>query len=383
MNESTSYAGNLCSVRYNIITYEGCGDKGLCNTDNKCVCVDGYTNKGDWFDVPSSPCSISTQAYSIVHATFSAVAAVVTILCLIKFTILFKNRDRDRKSMPVILTALMTIPPFLITVYYLIAIISGNLFLKDNLALVIIVILLNVSWQVSSYFINSWLITSVARARSFSNPSSLKKSKVILRFLLSINVANTVGAATILIATYITKNIWLFRGYTGLTTMYVITHFFPYYYSKVMEEDIMKHIVESFKVRSSSTKMDNKIQLLQKSMTSVRKSFAGTFIYFYNIIFVVFTEISSYYIICCFAIGLLSALGCYTLFPNNGSGNNDEKSSALSDDQTRSTTNKLGSRNGTTSSVGHSAAHSDNSNISSDVNIGEDSRSLELRLDSL
>lgn len=380
MNGSTPYAGNVCSVRYNIITYEGCGDKGLCNTDNTCLCVDGYTNKGDWFDVPNAPCSISTQAYSIVHATFSAVAAAVTILCLIKFIILYKNRDRDRRSMPVILTALMTIPPFLITVYYLVAIISGNSFFKDNLALVIIVILLNISWQVSSYFINSWLITSVAKARSFSNPSSLKKSKVILRFLLSINIGNTIGAATILIATYITKNIWLFRGYTGLTTIYVITHFFPYYYSKVMEEDIMKHIVESLKMRSSSSKLDNKIQVLQSSMTSVRKSFAGTFIYFYNVIFVVFSEISSYYLLCCFAVGLLSALGCYTLFPNNGSSNDDEKSSALSDDQTRSTTNKLGSRNGTASSAAHSGA---NSNISSDTNIGEDSHSLELRLDSL
>jgi hypothetical protein len=271
----------------------------------------------------------------VTKAVVASLAAVATIACLFRFYQLHQQvrLGAQHKRVPSRITLMMSLPPTLIAVYNIIGLLVPGAVLHNNVALLILFIALNLAWFVSSGVIYWWLISTVANALVFNQPNAKVRAKRIMQFMYAVIVVMMIVTTALLIALYTTKWSGIFRIYASVMSLYVLTHIFPYYYSKLMENDIAEHLRSQ-----DDSHLDKRMKRLHTNMAAVRQSFSGTAIYLVDAIFVVMVEFSPYFLPVSFLMGIIFAVGCYRLFPDSVS-EEDEKSapqhplhsSALSD----------------------------------------------------
>lgn len=328
-----------CVSRYNVIQYDPCGPYGSC-VNGTCVCHDGATMVEDWHTV--TVCKVVTRNLNIAMGVVSGMALIAMLGCLYKFRLLWLQvqNGANHKRTPAYITALMSVPPMLICIYGIVALLTSVPTLKDQWSLCIVYIILNIVWSISGAVINRWLIGTVANAMSFSNPQAKIRARHIIHFIYAVLILQTVAVVTLIIVLRTTGWQYTFRAYAIVMTLYVMTYVFPYYYSKLMERDVESHI-KSQDIR----KQDQRMHRLHQNMTAVRQSFAGTAIYMVNAVFAIVIELSPYYLVVTFIIGVIFALGCYRIFPDgvedhdDSGGSNIAHTSAMSDAMTGATQN--------------------------------------------
>lgn len=309
-----------CILEQSLAFRAPCNNRGLC-VETYCLCNQGYSNQSDWID---GSCIKDVEGVKITNIILTSLAFLAFCAAVFKAFMLF----RQKRYTTARISVLMSLPALIIGIYCLITLTTNEKNLKDSIVLTVLMILLNLVWQIGAIVINRWLILSTASATSFNNPKAAKQANQIVWFLTGLSLATFAILAVLHILLLIYKFDIIHRIYTTVMSVYVLSHFFPYWFSSKMERHIEEHIKMSNQV-GSENRIEKRLNRLSSNMANIRGSFTGTVMYLHNIIFVLFTDFSPYYIQINFILGIISAVGCYRLFPNKEDTSNN--SSTLSD----------------------------------------------------
>lgn len=309
-----------CILDQSLVFRAPCNNRGLC-LETYCLCNQGYSNQSDWID---GSCIKDVEGIKIANIILTSLAFLAFCATLFKAFMLFRQKRYTTAKISV----LMSLPPLIIGTYCLITLITNEKNLKDSVVLTVLMILLNLVWQIGAIVINRWLILSTASATSFNNPEAAKQAKYVVWSLTTASAIVFVALAVLHILLLIYKFDIIHRIYTTIMSFYVLSHIAPYLFSRKMEMHIQEHIRMSNQV-GSEDRVEKRLNRLSNNMANIRSSFSGTIMYLHNIIFVLFTDFSPYYLQINFILGIISAVGCYRLFPNKEDTSNN--SSTLSD----------------------------------------------------
>lgn len=267
------------------------------------------SNITDWCRTEYTAPEVTTGLY----LTVDGLSTIAAILVWVHFIRLFNSEQLTGATRTRILrnVALMSVPPTLIVINGCIRVITMTS-MCQSLLMTITMCLLHLSWSLSSYFLYSHTVEIVEKTSLKTNTDLKLKFLKLYIILNSSSQFIILGAFHVLI--YVLKNPELIRYYAIFMVVYVCTHVIPIGASHRILNIVKKHHEESLKL-GATDKEQSRIAGLVTKVASMRNTFVGTILYLYNIIFIVRPDWSNYYLIMMFMIGVLSALGCFTIFP--------------------------------------------------------------------
>lgn len=307
-----------CGFQLNILQTPPCLGRGLCSGNDTCICDPGVSSESDWFKLPVQTCITDSRALWTTAIVLTTLSVFAIILILFKFALLHGVSKRSVTNLrePRLITLLMSVPVVIIVIYEVIFILSdGKAFLLDSVSLIICLILLNLTWQISAFCINRHLIRIVSSAQPTKHPIITSKSNRVILLCGLINIVTFFILAIILIILYTSKNPGMYRAYCIATSFYVLIHAVPYFYSSVLESELRRIILQQKDASPANISPRTALEIAHNNISGVKQSFLGTSVFFYNILFAIFTEWSPYYVQVQFAVGIVFSLGCYRLFP--------------------------------------------------------------------
>jgi hypothetical protein len=308
---SSAYSMNAeCDIPFGILQRGVCNGNGVCGLNGTCICAPGYSSQSDWYNIPPGNCITHARGLWLCAIVLTTLSVFAGILILFKVGLLYGESKRNRRKYnePLWITLAMSIPIILIGVYEILLILSPKMFLMDNLALCIVLIIFTFFWELLGFLINRWLLESVA-AEHGSNSKILYKlaDRVIIASGVSgilIFICNT----TLLIALYAVRSPHVYRAYAIIAAFAVLIHAAPYAYATYLERNAQTFIARAEPTSALSDRPP-------RNIFATKETVLIALIFLYNIIFAIFSEFSPYYVQAQFVSGLFFSLGCYKLFP--------------------------------------------------------------------